>query len=317
MANLVPVDLTGATDVTAALNAYIASVPNGSTINFKAGGTYKISSSIDLRGRSNLVFEGNGATLNNVANANSGSSEPDSFFYTQAPGHSGAVSTNITIRDFTAKGANPTPGKLPAGEFAAFLTAYGGSGYTVENITASGLFGDFVNFNGAADGAEISGNHITDCGRNSISVVWASDITYENNTIGTCGWSIFDVEPESASAGSTISGLIFRNNTAIAWSSATGFFFAADGNATTHINGVTVTGNTISQSSIQTIVNVARRQNITFTNNTGLAAQPVKQGEPGMLTFAHIDGLTVTGNVQPLSSGTLLSITDCTSVVHQ
>jgi hypothetical protein len=35
-----------------------------------------------------------------------------------------------------------------------------------------------------------------------------------------------------------------------------------------------------------------------------------------VLMFAHIDGLTVTGNVQPLTSGSLASITDCTGVTY-
>jgi len=36
-----------------------------------------------------------------------------------------------------------------------------------------------------------------------------------------------------------------------------------------------------------------------------------------VLNFAHIDGLTVTGNVQPLTSGSLAAISDCTNVVSQ
>jgi hypothetical protein len=34
-----------------------------------------------------------------------------------------------------------------------------------------------------------------------------------------------------------------------------------------------------------------------------------------VLNFAHVDGLTITGNTQPLSSGSLASIADCTNVV--
>ena len=62
---------------------------------------------------------------------------------------------------------------------------------------------------------------------------------------------------------------------------------------------------------LDTYVNVARRQNIVFTNNTSTVAVagPV-------LHLSNIDGLTVTGNVQPLSSGVLASITASTAVTY-
>jgi len=68
----------------------------------------------------------------------------------------------------------------------------------------------------------------------------------------------------------------------------------------------------VTGASLVTIIGLARRSNIVFTNNRSLvaAAGPV-------LRFAHIDGLTVTGNVQPLGSGTLASITDSTNVIYQ
>jgi hypothetical protein len=33
--------------------------------------------------------------------------------------------------------------------------------------------------------------------------------------------------------------------------------------------------------------------------------------------LSHIDGLTVTGNVQPLTSGVFAQISDCTGVTYQ
>ncbi|MGO9179914.1 MAG: hypothetical protein ACLQHS_11750 [Candidatus Limnocylindrales bacterium] len=73
---------------------------------------------------------------------------------------------------------------------------------------------------------------------------------------------------------------------------------------------MTISGNTITGDLLDTYVNVARRQDIVFTNTTSTVAVagPV-------LNFANIDGLTVTGNVQPLRSGSLSSITDSTGVV--
>jgi hypothetical protein len=47
---------------------------------------------------------------------------------------------------------------------------------------------------------------------------------------------------------------------------------------------------------------------VTGNRSTVAAAGP-------RLYFAHIDGLTITGNVQPLTSGPLSSVVDCTGVV--
>ena len=84
---------------------------------------------------------------------------------------------------------------------------------------------------------------------------------------------------------------------------------SADGAPGSVVNGVTISGNTVTGKSLLTVIDLARRKNIVFTNNrsTVTTAGPV-------LRFAHIDGLTVTGNVQSLSSGVLASITDSTSV---
>jgi len=51
---------------------------------------------------------------------------------------------------------------------------------------------------------------------------------------------------------------------------------------------------------------------VVFTNNTA----SLSVTGPA-LVFSHIDGLTVTGNVQPLKSGVLASITDSTGVTNQ
>jgi hypothetical protein len=72
---------------------------------------------------------------------------------------------------------------------------------------------------------------------------------------------------------------------------------------------VVVSGNTISGDPLYTYVNWTARTNITFTNNRSsvAAAGPV-------LRFRYVDGLTVSGNSQPLSSGSMWSILDSTRV---
>src|SRR5438067_7537181 len=55
------IDSTGTTDVTQKLVDFFASVPDGSTIAFPAGGKYRIEGTLPISNRHNLVFDGNGA----------------------------------------------------------------------------------------------------------------------------------------------------------------------------------------------------------------------------------------------------------------
>ena len=71
------------------------------------------------------------------------------------------------------------------------------------------------------------------------------------------------------------------------------------------VSDVTVSGKTITGDPLDTDVAATRRRNLVFTNNTSAvpAAGPV-------LRFAQIDGLTITGNVQPLTSSVLARRSD-------
>jgi hypothetical protein len=152
----------------------------------------------------------------------------------------------------------------------------------------------------------IHDNTVTSVGRNGVTITSGRDITVERNTFGVVGYCVFDVEPNDASEATY--NAKFLANTAISWGNA--FLAVEGGEKGAIIDGVVVDGNTVSGGSILTVIDnggTARMKNIAFTNNTGgkAAAGPV-------LFFAHIDGLTVTGNVQPLTSGVLMRITNST-----
>jgi len=285
-------------------------VPDGSIISFPFG-TYKISSAITFNGRHNLTFEGNGSTLNNVGDAVALGGDGAFFVAWTTP-----EATNIAIRDFVAVAHNPYPGYIaqpPATESksqsAGFLMTWGGQYIEVSNVTMSGIYGDMAGLNNGTQYVWVHDNHALDLGRNGVSVIWASHVLVERNAFDLSYGSSLDIEPEAASAGYTITDIVFRNNTAGNINAPTPFFFAANGNTTTGITNVTVTGNTVTGSSLQTYVDVAgspRRRDITFTNNVATSVGTVKGYPSAILTFAHIDGLTVTGNVQPLKSGVVL-----------
>jgi hypothetical protein len=121
------------------------------------------------------------------------------------------------------------------------------------------------------------------------------------------GYCTFDIEPNVSTESATNIRLL--DNTAGTWTNS---FLSAEGAPGSVVSGLTISGNSVTGGSLLTAIGLARRQNIVFTNNRSTVAAwgPV-------LRFAHIDGLTVTGNVQPLSSGALVSITDSTGVTTQ
>ena len=304
------IDATGATDVTAALRAFIAGVPDGSIITAAPAAIYKHAGNFMPPSRNNLILDGNGAALRNTATSGGNGGSAIYWSWLDKP-----FPTHLTFRNWTAQGANPKPGSMSANEFGAFLHAMGGSYLELDNITASGLMGDLATFNENPDHAWVHGCHVIDCGRNVVSIMCGSDILVEDLVVGRAGYCFFDIEPETGSVAG-IARVTVRRNRIGTWGNC---FVAVDGaNAGKPIADIVIDGNTVtgpevvvnkqvvSWASLLSIVGFsgsgpkARPQRVAFTNNTGPA---------DALKFGHIDGLTVKGNS---AAGTFL---DCTGVV--
>jgi hypothetical protein len=305
------IDATGATDVSAALNAWIATVPNGSVISFPAGGTYQLSAGIKLGLRTNLVFEGNGATLRSSGAGSDTYSSLFVFGYSYSLGYWTGGNADIAIYNFKLFGDDPTPGVYnSAGEFQSGIHLVGTNRIEVSGCTISAVWGDGLRVADATN-VWLHDNHVVTAGRNGLTVEHGANVTVEANAFDKVGYVTFDDEPYLITQTST--NIIFRNNTASTFGA---WYVGIDGSHTgAAITGVTISGNTVTGGSLRAVIDnggTARMFNVAFIGNTSevAAAGPV-------ITFADIDGLTVTGNTQPLTSGSLTSITDCTSVVSQ
>ncbi len=294
------IDATGASDVASALQRWLATVPDGSQVDFKPGGTYRLSRALEIgTDRHGLTLEGNGATLKSSGD----SSSQSSLFIVSGAG--------IRILNFNLVGNSPAPGTYLSGqEYAYGVLAYGASNLEVANVTIRDVYGDGLMVSNWSDAIWFHDSHVLSAGRNGATILAGRNVTIEHVAFDECGWATFDIEPWESSGGAT--NVIFRNNTAGTWNGKSGFFFGADGVIGSNVSDIVVSGNTITGSPLTTYVTIARRANITFTDNvsSATAVGPV-------LAFAHIDGLTVAGNVQPLSSGSLASITDSTGVTYQ
>ena len=151
------IDSTGASDASAALNAWIAKVPDGSTIVFKAGGKYRLDHGIKLVNRHHLTFIGNGATLK--ANGSGGT-------HTDTPFALWGGDTYITIKGFTIVGNNPTGLYTGTGgsENQMGVTVFGAKHVEIANNTIRNTWGDCV--------------YVTNSERRTDPYVWSEDITH-------------------------------------------------------------------------------------------------------------------------------------------
>ena len=319
------IDATGATDAAAALKAFIGTVPNGSVIAFEAGGTYLLQSGLVVRGRSNLVFEGNGATLLGKGSTASMWNDPVVLY---------GANSGIVIRDFTIQGNNPNTGTNiydPNNEGQPGIGVYGGSNIEIADNTIRNTWGDAVyaaDASGAwTNGLWVHGNTINYIGRNAFTVNAVQNALLEQNSIDNVGGSVLDIEPDTSTQG--VNSLTLRNNSVGVWGLSPTYtmHFVACANNTSGagavIQGIAITGNTVSQGApssvnmpnaggLSTWIGKSRTSNVTFTNNT-----TTKAGAGPVLIFEYVDGLTVTGNTQPLATGSLTYISDSTAVVSQ
>jgi hypothetical protein len=295
------IDATGSKDVSAALKTFVNSVPDGSTISFKGSAVYRLDTALQFSRHHHLTLEGNGATLK----AGGGSSEVNSLIWV---GSYGGANTDITIRDFNLVGNSSTAGVYQGGrEGAHGILVEGSSNVEVSGVTVSGVWGDCFYIGGWADTISFHDSTCKSNGRNGVTITSGRNVGIQRVAFDKSGYVTLDVEPNHSSEGAT--NIKFVDNTAGTWGDS---FFSALGASGSAINGVTVSRNTVTGKSMLVHVNLTtRRKNIVVTDNISrvAAAGPV-------LRFAHVDGLTVTGNVQPLSSGSLATITDCTGVTY-
>ncbi len=231
------IDATCGSDVTAALNNWIRSVPNGtatsrSTLSFAPNGCYRIEDSLVVADRQYLTFDGNGATFKATTIGHSQRSQ------WEVPG-----GTGLTWQEMTVIGVAPavnhnvgTPYEYgpvgrydPSYEWQHAWSFNGGVGHTLDGVAARNIYGDFVSMDPdrrfeAGDyrkavpvrGVTIRNSDFRINGRQAISCTHCSDIVIEDNYLSGPGQSMFDIEVE-ADAWYAKNIFIRRNRTGKIW----------------------------------------------------------------------------------------------------
>lgn len=315
------IDATGATDVSAALNAFLKRVPDQSTIVFKARGIYQLGAAIHLKDRHDLLLDGNDATLRMA-----GCDVEDSAFLLD-----GTPSTRITIRRFTMIGDNRdagTPLAYVAGcESSMGVAIYGARDIIVANVAISSMHGEclYIDAGGNPRGVTPWADRITFkdsiCrlnGRMGVAIVAASHVTVTRNTFDDIAISVFDIEPTRPDGGATYISLTDNHikdyGLSHQWTPWV-LEGSAYGMTTTIVHDVTLARNRIS----------GMTRTVHNGTSAGLRVKAVTEnwarfsirdnvstvtGSGPSMYFQHVDGLTVSGNVQPLTREPLVWFDD-------
>jgi hypothetical protein len=313
------VDDTGATNVTAALNAFVAAQPNGTRIIFDQGGgsIYQLGTEgLQLYNRTDLILDGYGATLQMTGGF--GQLQSNILLGHEYGGFWGGTCERIVIRGFTLTNSNPTPGVFSGAteqHSAIEVEENGTNAIEIYNIEASGIGGDLLRVGNSFD-VWMHDSHATDVGRQGLTVTSGSWITMNYCTVDAWGYYCFDPEPNETTESCT--DLYFNHNSFGNGGPDLGQghgFFAASSSVFGTIARIYVTDNQITSSSadsdLKTYVNLnqpKRQSDIVVSRNTSVLAGAVP------MLFYSVDRVTVVGNT---AAGVPLvpTFSNCTAIV--
>ena len=178
-------------DVTERLNDWVASVPDGREIVFGRNGCYRVDEGLDLKDRSNLVIEGNGARFWAGRLAPEGTNR--SQWYLE-------YGNDLTLRNMSLIGVNPEPVYDSGREWDHNLFIRGTQTVTIENVHGRRAYGDFIAIAQGPDQRTIPSDiTIRDVsaeivGRMGISCVACDGVSVENSVFNDIGYHVFDLE---------------------------------------------------------------------------------------------------------------------------
>lgn len=313
--------------MTAELQRFINGVPNGATIRFRSG-TYRLDDGLNLSNRRDLVIEGSGTTLRSRG---TGSRPLDSIFALMYG------SERLTFRNLTLIGNNPyagTANAMSGGESLHGFYVGGANDILIEDVTIRNVHGDCV-YLGTDSGTTWSRNitfqdsTCTGPGRHGVGIIAARNTLIQRVTFDEIGFMVVDIEPNRAAEGAI--DTVIRNNTVGTYGLTNRFvswFVAASAGARgASVQDVTISGNAVSGVAragydgtalgISVIIDggTGPRSGIVIRDNTSTrTVSRTMHGAP--ILIRNASGVTVTGNRQPMSSGTFAQISGSSNVTN-
>ena len=320
------IDATCATNVSPALNTWIAGRPNGSTLVFPSGSCYLLAgdAGINLANRTGLTLVGNGSTLQLRT---TGASNFSSGFFLQDSDH-------IIIRGFTVDGGNTTTGTTAAvsgiNERINGAVVRAGSDFVeFDHVSWDRLhgFGVILSDDGRPGDwpADVSiHNSVIRGGEMGVAVVAGRRVQIVHNSINDTVYTAIDLEPDQAQHGFQDVRIADNDVTRYSWGqNLTSWFVAACPSdsvlGTAVMDGLTITGNrvhtgaaTANNGNYDGLGGLGIRadksnlkRNVVITNNT-TTDNDTQSASRGVIYLANVANLTVTGNRQPIANGAAL-----------
>jgi hypothetical protein len=284
------IDASGGTDVTDALQDFLATVANGSTIAFPEGAQYRVDGSIGINGKRNLTVDGNGATV---------------FATTEGERNRTQLnivdSTRVVVRDLVVKGANPAGGVGDAAYKAELeaqhgINIIGSVGIELDGVTVTDVYGDFV-YIGQRRGTDwsrkiwIHDSTFARNGRQGIAVTAGREIVFERNTIGDTRRATIDLEPNNTQGGAE--DVFILDNTV---GQGRLRFVASHGRG--RVDDITISGNRLD--GIALTVDVVAPGDTRRTGWWVGENSSTKESDRTPLLFTRVDEVVVRNNIQPV-----------------
>jgi hypothetical protein len=219
-------------DVSAALQAWLATLPADTLVRPPAGACYRVDRGITLAFRQGLTIDG-GRWENTITQRTyAGRGRGRATFNVLGGSH-------VTLEDLTIVGANPG-GYHPALAFEAGIDLQGTADAVVRNLAVDHVYGDGITLDplrGSADhmsgtilapvsGLDVDTVDITGSGRQGIALVSVDGATIDDVALTNVGQDTFDVEADQANEGAT--DVTIDGCTSSTWN---GGAFFADGGA--------------------------------------------------------------------------------------
>jgi hypothetical protein len=287
-------------DVTTALSAFVAGVPDHSTIQFSAHGCYRVDGTLELVGRNGLVVDGQDATVRATTTGKRSRS------HLRILGGS-----DVTIRNMRIVGRNTQGGTahafVPELQHQMGIDLRGVRGVRVEGVTVSYVYGDCVYVGAGDDDAawttdvEVRSSTCVAPGRSGMSVTAGRRITLTGNSILRPGlWGV-DIEPNGGATGAV--GVTISRNLFTLGPRSLPFVQAVGNSGGGTVSGISVLGNTVRRGSMTTQFVPAPGQRWSGITVSGNKSDTADTRSGTVVTVENVDGIAVVNNHQPGSGG--------------
>ena len=304
---------TCASDATAALNAWIAHLPQGSTISLPTNGCYLVSNSdsslLTISGTHNLTINGNGTTFQQRNYDSSG--DPQAGVLTLG-NNIGFTLNNVTLRGPSSSGGSSNEGDMGALLYQNYVVTF--NSVTITNVEGDGL-DIYPRGNDPGVNWYVTVNHsiITNVGYHALVPEAVDHFTFENSVVtnGDIDAEVdFSCEGDLPNCGTLANPSIGVVNMTMEGNWFPNGITLEDGMSCMPVGNWTIEGNnfgtggfdaqfdTTYSLSLSALLNCGKYSGLTIENNTSTATTQYPccgSGSPYILVQGWTN-VTVTGN---------------------